>query len=569
MLIRIFSFFVKNSYALGIFTAVFVTSAIFLQVPTLFANDGLIHSGGDFTFEIFITKLASEGNLLGISKNVGWPSGFSVWSNPAFGFGPYYLSLIISFIFESLNVYQLYFLVLSFGLALSSFCGYWMVEKEFSSKYYPLLIGLLIGFSPFGLMRIGHMPVAWFYFPVLFIGVVFRLNRGEIKKLTAFLILAIGGIFSPLWWTLATLLISVFIFMTTLLKRQRFKQDFENWITISMGISVAVVPTFFLMVLSRSYSGEGSRYPWQSDIFGGRFTDLALSSPFLNDKFNLIEKLKGGTSPEGSASFIGLLLGASVVLLIIYLINESNYSLDTPKDLKKLSLITLLFFIAGGLGNLQAGIFVLFDQVSPARAWFRLGIILGILGLYVLFKFIESSEFSKLIVLTVSIMFISISILDLSYTQRKNFSQAKDLVEYSPTKFLEAKTKKCPVLQIPIDTYPLMQDFLGQEGDKFLYSQMIPYTLSSNNKWSLVATPNNDYWKTYKEIPTEINSENVKYISQNGYCAILFDKDFSSWQIERNAGLDFIQGAWPGLRVNLQNVDFENERYQVYLLSKN
>jgi hypothetical protein len=111
-----------------------------------------------------------------------------------------------------------------------------------------------------------------------------------------------------------------------------------------------------------------------------------------------------------------------------------------------------------------------------------------------------------------------------------------------------------------------MQDFLGQNGDKFTYSQMIPYTLSSNNKWSLVATPNNAYWKIYREIPSEINSENVKFIKQNGFCAILFDKDFSTWQIERNAGLDFTPGSWPGLRVNLSKADFENDRYQIYLL---
>ena len=158
------------------------------------------------------------------------------------------------------------------------------------------------------------------------------------------------------------------------------------------------------------------------------------------------------------------------------------------------------------------------------------------------------------------------NIEDLISITKRDFIKTSDLIEYAPTKFLETKTKDCPVLQIPIDTYPLMQDFLGQNGDKFTYSQMISYTLSSNNKWSLVATPNNAYWKTYREIPSEINSENVKFIKQNGFCAILFDKDFSTWQIERNAGLDFTPGAWPGLRVNLPKIDFENDRYQVYLL---
>jgi hypothetical protein len=532
----------------------------------LVLDSDLAYSGGDFTFEVFITKLASEGNYLGISTNVGWPEGFAVWSNPAYGFGPYYVSLLLSLIFESINAYQLYFLVLVVGLSINSFAGYWMAEKEFSNKIFPLLIGLSIGLSPFGLLRIGHMPVAWFYFPLILIGVVFRLNRGQIRKFHAFLILAIGGIFSPLWWTLATLLIAFFVFFTTLFKKQRFLQDFMSWGLILAGIITSILPTFSLMVVSRNYSGEGSRFPWQSDVFGGRFLDLVLSSPFLNERFNLIEKLQEGISPEAKTSFIGLVLGLSVIILFIYILNDQNYKLDIPRDFKKLSLIILLFFTVGGLGNLQAGFFVLFDQVSPARVWFRLGVVLGILGLFLLFKFLESMNLSNLKIIFVSIVIVMLSILDLNSVTKRDFIKTSNLIEYAPTKFLDAKTSDCPVLQIPIDTYPLMQDFLGQNGDKFTYSQMIPYTLSSNNKWSLVATPNNAYWKIYSGIPNEINSENVNNIKQSGFCAILFDKDFSTWQIERNAGLDFTPGSWPGLRVNLPKIDFENDRYQVYLL---
>ena len=563
---RILQVVSKARYPLILTALVFVSNAIFLQLHTLVLDSDLAYSGGDFTFEVFITKLASEGNFLGISNNVGWPEGFAVWSNPAYGFGPYYVSLLFSLIFESINVYQLYFLVLVVGLSINSLAGYWMAEKEFSNKIFPLLIGLSIGLSPFGLLRIGHMPVAWFYFPLILIGVVFRLNRGQIRKFHAFLILAIGGIFSPLWWTLATLLIAFFVFFTTLFKKQRFLQDFMNWGSILAGIITSILPTFSLMVVSRNYSGEGSRFPWQSDVFGGRFLDLVLSSPFLNERLNLIEKLQEGISPEAKTSFIGLVLGLSVIILFIYILNDQNYKLDIPRDFKKLSLIILLFFTVGGLGNLQAGFFVLFDQVSPARVWFRLGVVLGILGLFILFKFLESMNLSNPKIVFVSIVMVVLSILDLNSITKRNFIKTSDLIEYSPTNFLDTNTRDCPVLQIPIDTYPLMQDFLGQNGDKFTYSQMIPYTLSSNNKWSLVATPNNAYWKTYREIPSEINIENIKYIEQNGFCAILFDKDFSTWQIERNAGLDFTPGAWPGLRVNLPKIDFENDRYQVYLL---
>jgi hypothetical protein len=151
-----------------VFFTIFLTSLFYVKFYDLWLNKELIFSGNDFTYEIFITKLAKEGNFLGISTNVSWPDGFGVWSNPLFGIGPYYLSLLLGTGFSTLNVYQIYFLVFSFGIALNAVCGYWMVEKEFSNKIYPLTMGLMVGLSPFALTRIGNMPVAWHFFPVLF-----------------------------------------------------------------------------------------------------------------------------------------------------------------------------------------------------------------------------------------------------------------------------------------------------------------------------------------------------------------------------------------------------------------
>ena len=120
----------KVRYPVILTAIVFVSNAIFLRLHTLILDRNLAYTGDDFTFEVFVTKLASEGNFLGISTNVGWPDGFAVWSNPAYGFGPYYASLLLSLIFESINVYQLYFLVLAVGLSINSFTGYWMAARE-------------------------------------------------------------------------------------------------------------------------------------------------------------------------------------------------------------------------------------------------------------------------------------------------------------------------------------------------------------------------------------------------------------------------------------------------------
>jgi hypothetical protein len=114
----------------------------------------------------------------------------------------------------------------------------------------------------------------------------------------------------------------------------------------------------------------------------------------------------------------------------------------------------------------------------------------------------------------------------------------------------------------------LIQDFTFSNGDKFGYNQTIPYLLSNNNKWSLYGIPGNKFWQNYKEIPTEITIDAANSYSNQGFCAILFDKDFSQWQIDRQAGLDFTVGNWPGLRINLGSPDFDNGRFQIYLLTK-
>jgi hypothetical protein len=505
---------------------------------------------------------------LGISNNVGWPDGFAVWSSPLFGFGPYYLSLILGSIFTGLSVYQVYFLVLATGLALNATFGFWMVEKEFSSKKYPLLFGIIVGLSPFGFMNIGHMPVGWLFFPIVFLGVIFRLNRRQISRENALLFLVLTGIFSPLWWTIVVLFIAVFVTFSYLFTWKKSKEYLLNWIFVLVGVIVSLFPTLLLIYNSKNYTGEGSRFPWQSNVFGGRFSDLFLSSPFLNIEFSLVEKLGEGVSPEALINSVGFILGLSVLICVIYLLNEQSFSaLDIPRDYFKLVLITIFFFISGGFGNLQAGIFVIFGQVSPARVWFRLVIILGLLGFFVFSKYIENKRVSLKTLGLIFCLMMVINFLDLKSLDRINFVKESVLPESAPTRFLDSRTKDCPVLQIPVDTYPLMQDFLGNNGSKFGYPQMIPYTLSSNNKWSLVGSPGNNFWNSYKSLPTNINLENINSIKSSGFCAIWFDKDFSTWQIERKAGLDFTQGLWPGLTIELPRVDFENERYQVYLLN--
>jgi hypothetical protein len=229
--------------------------------------------------------------------------------------------------------------------------------------------------------------------------------------------------------------------------------------------------------------------------------------------------------------------------------------------------ILWLFFITGGLGNLQAALLLLLDQTTPLRAWFRIIFVLGILGFYILLKLIETLPMQNYLKNIALIAIAIVSIFDGRYLKYIEFTEKKDVIEYSAIKFLDSETKNCPVLQLPADTFPLIQDFVFSNGDKFSYNQTIPYLLSDNNQWSYYGIPGNKYWEDVKKISSEIGEEEAKNFQSQGYCAILFDKDFSQWQIDRQAGLDSTIGKWPGLKMNLGDPNFDNGRYQVFLLT--
>jgi len=546
---------------------VFIYSLQRYQISALNSTNSF--SGGDITGELFAIKVATKANLIGIVSTLGWPNGFALWAEPLLGLGPYLTAIVLSRVFMLNDISVIYLVSTSIGITINAIAAWWMVNKEFENKKYAYFFSFVIGISPFALMRLGQIPVAWLFFPFIFLGIIFKLNKNQITRKNALIILLITGSFSPLWWTIVCLLIAFALLVVNFIGIKQLKGNLKDYLVILLGTGFSTLPTVYLNYLSRDYSGETSRFPWQSNIFGGKFLDLLLSSPFLNHVFDLRSKISEGVSPEAASSHIGIFLGILTAYLILQiLLNKEIRSDILPNNFYLISLVFLLFFVTGGLGNLQAGMLVLLGEVSPARTWFRLIFFLGILGLYLLLKILENAKLSNFRInifmgLAVLLTFFDNQFIDFIQPVKK-----ENIAEYAAVNFLDKETKNCPVLQIPIDTYPLNQDFQFVNGSKFAYNQMMPYLLSDNNKWSLVGIPGNKFWGSYKSIPVDIDVSKLATLKNQGFCAILFDKDFSNWQIERKAGLDYTQGFWPGLTVNIDNPDFEDSRYKVYLLNK-
>jgi hypothetical protein len=539
------------------------------RLHEIILNDDLVLIGGDLSWNIFAIKIGVQGNLNGLSEILGWPNGYGLFAEPLLGTGPFYAAFFLSKILFIENIFIIYVLTVITGMLTNTIAAYWMVAKEFSDTKYSYLFAFLVGITPFVLMRLGHMPILWLFFVPLILGIYFRIERGQIGIKKAFLIVSFFGFWSPLFWLLVVVFLSLSLSFVYLLLYKEYKKQFRIWGTILSGSIVSFILNYSLMFLNREYKGTTSRFPWQSNTFGGTFADILVSSPFLNSKTNLLETLSEGLSPEGRNSFIGIIFGFGVILTLLFAITQfSKNRLDLPSGFTGILVILWLFFFTGGLGNLQAALLLLLDQTTPLRAWFRMIIVIGILGVYLMLKILEKSPMKNQTKYLIASFILLISIIDGQHIRYISYTDKKNVIEFSAVNFLDANTNNCPVLQLPVETFPLIQDFTFSNGDKFGYNQTIPYLLSDNNQWSLYGIPGNKYWQEYKEIPIEIDEDSAKLYSDQGFCAILFDKDFSQWQIDRQAGLDFTVGNWPGLRMNLGSPDFDNGRYQIYLLNK-
>ena len=547
--------------------AVAVYGGYSLRLPELLSNRNLVFLGGDITFFAFAIKIGIQGNLDGISEILGWPNGFALFSEPLLGTGPYYAALLISKFLSIQNVFIVYILTVIAGMLINTIAAYWMVSKEYVEKKYSYVFAFIVGITPFVLTRVEHLPILWLFFVPVIFGIYIRLERKQIEFKKAILIIPFLGFWSPLFWIFVIIFLSLTLSIIYLIFYKYYFKQLKTWSIILSGSVMAFLLNYFLIYISRDYKGTTSRFPWQSNVFGGKFSDILVSSPFINSKINLLEKLSEGLSPEVKISHVGIVLGIGIIVTLIFSISGiQSKKLNLPLGFTGILVILWLFFTTGGLGNLQAALLLLLGQTTPMRAWSRIIIVLGILGFYLLLKLLEIQLIQNYLKNIVLFLITIISIVDGQYLKYIEFTEKKDVIEYSAVKFLESETKDCPVLQIPVDTFPLVQDFIFYNGQKFVFNQTIPYILSDNNQWSLYAIPGNKFFQNYKDISSEIDIAAAEVLASKGFCAILFDKDFSQWQIDRQAGLDLTIGKWPGLKMNLGEPDFDNGRYQVYLL---
>ena len=509
-----------------------------------------------------------DGAILGHTDHLGFPFGYSHWLSPQFSF----LEGLLIWVLGNISPFTNYGLISIIGLT-TIFCN------SLSMHYLGLILtrnrviaftfGIIGIATPYALNSLMHPHVMKiFIIPLTLVFLIKLVNKEEIKLyFMGILLITILG--SSLFWInvfLALFIVLISIQFIDVVFRKA-KNDFLIYY-IKVGFYIFIGFLFYsgLYFNNRNLMGDRDRLAWQSDLFSGKFTDVLLGSPFLNRYVSQLQNIVPGSSPETWAMMLGIPLMISFVIGVYFSISYISPILknDLFSALKQISIVSVLFFVLGGLSNLQASFFVILGSASPMRTWSRLSILIAILGLCLFFLTFQLSASRTKFVAAPLLIFALVEIFSVNklFDSKSNWS---DQEMYGAVTFIEKQLEPCPVLQLPVDTYLLPQSALDQ-GYRYYWSGLVPYVALPEFNWTAAIYTNSVGWNEIEKLPSTITEETFSQISKT-YCAVLFDKNFSQYQIDRKAGLNGNQGSWPGLRIDTETLpEFEDTRFSIFLL---
>jgi hypothetical protein len=543
--------------------AIFVSYLLFnfpfsLGTKFIWETDGLLAQAQ-------IQSIIDSG-VFALTNNLGYPFGFTQWNNPQVSYLHGLAIWILSKLF-TFTSYGYLTLIAFFSVFLNSLFTFLLSKRLFRNllfNYLFLVIGLLI---PYSLYTIAQPHVITIYIYIALIILIIDIDSLKNSSLIIFLIILFSTNMFQLINLVFIMSILIVIYLFNYLLNKSSWTQFRNLLSIYLTIIFIFSLNFINFSWHSSISGQNGRNAYQSDLFAGKLTDLLFSSPFFSRYVPNLETMQSGTS--GELRLVGLPLVICIFFGIIFILVYPNL---TIKDngitmLVSLFLIVFLTFITGGFGNLQASFFVLLGEVSPMRSWSRLSIFLGFTSLVLFISFLRSNFSARQMNVFASI-FLLLALLDFSQIPRDSKFEANDqkLEESGFINFIDKNLKPCPILQLPIDTYFLPQSSVDR-GWRYYWNGMIPYVILPGFSWTAATYVDSPGWEGLSSLPTEVDKESLNKLGGGDYCAIVFDKNFSQYQIDRKAGLNMTQGQWPGLLIsNSLLPEYEDTRYSVYII---
>jgi hypothetical protein len=419
--------------------------------------------------------------------------------------------------------------------------------------------------TPFIALKLGHINVASYFLLPFALGLAVRWVSGKQSPLSVACVVVVG-LLSPSWWiVVAGLVLGCCLGAAIVMARWTLMRSF--------GVALAcVIPGALLQLgLEAHFSIDGlpaTRGAWDSNEYGGHMSDFLLASPFWNGKLPFLDGLQEGSSVEPSR--VGMLLAAAAAFAILAVVVrpkvERTVDLKTQEALQAVTSVVVLFFLLGGLGNLQAGAAVLLGAQSPARVWARLAILVALVGCgwgcAVLaereWKDVSGRVFSGVL----AFLGAAAIIADLSATRSKPALDAAGTQEAGAVSFISSRVRDCPIAQLPQDAFPVPRVLPADPRDWSLvyYRPFVPYLLAPDLYWSYASwspTARN----LLNDLPVELSAASLRQLRSDGFCAVLYDKQLADLAQQKSVALE---GGL--LAPDLPLPEYEDERYTVYLL---
>lgn len=564
----------------------FLISLGLLQPWAMSAND--VFSAGEDIVALQTTVTAvSQTGPFGTNPHLAYPIGSNPWAFPQLGLAVLVCAWVLGGLFGlSSGAATLWIFIAA--LVATAVSTLYLV-RTFIGRQLPWLAATLcaaIAVSPFFLVKIGHLNIAVFYLVPLVLAVLIRgINRDRRWRLWAGIGVFIATAIASLWWVTVMLLLVPVLMIAIALQRnwRALRWSFVVALALAAGASVQ-------MILFHSAQIPGAalgRSTWGANAFSGKLTDLVLASPLLNSfmptkKFDL---LRTGASVEYKP--LGIVCAFLVVALLLLTIKvlpryvdrsvQSQVSRTDTTLLASLSVIAILFYLTGGLGNAQAALAVLAGSGSPARGFSRFAIIMAIVGLVwvllYLCRYVSQRLMNRRALLTfqavLSILILAFALLDLNSLGAPATLPKQSLPEYESVEYLRSKTEPCPVAQLPQEGAPIPLAIMATTTDaqraeverEIYYRGYYPYLIAPDYFWSI-----GSYVRSQAEtnaitrLGTTLTGAGLASLKQAGFCAVLYDEKLAEVpKAEKLAGVKRAEDLpAPALRSN---------RYDLYLLN--
>lgn len=546
----------------------FAISALFISFATReigFFDQGIAVEGGDLLAFQAQFQVAGQAGPWGTSDNLFWPIGSNNWSGPQAGmsmlFQAYFFQTL--FHFSSMGAYKAIFIV---AAALSAVSVLYFLRSIEKNKFIWLQIAMSVslGAGAFVILKLSHINVASFYLiPLIFASLIRVASKERFReKFVDLLIPFLGGLLAPTWWVAVSFFIVVLMLGFSLFESRK---TLGNTILIFSSLAAGFLFPFILIVINNPASSKPTRSVWDSNFYGGHLTDFFLGSPFATNLFPSLKAFEGGSSPELShPGLVGAALCFIALLSIFSLSGHSEIDKTPRRTIYGLTVSVFMLFLAGGIGNLQAGLAASIGIISPARVWARLIIAIAVLGAaWLLIGLTRENSFSQRLkkvfpsAALVLVIFMA-STLDLRASGLDGkFAPSPSFPESIAVEFIRNNKEACPVAQLPVDSSPMSDAYDPSRISELLYRGYIPYLIAPEYKWSFGDAFAEKTTPTVR-LPKNVGESEVALLSAKKYCAILFDKFLAQSILDRGVEL-------PGSTISeaIKPV-FESERYSVY-----